>query len=1218
VVKTNHQHSPNSSQGAFTMELTLTVSAGYRVTMDCDGQPSHEFDLKNLIPAEEIEGRPPQPLEDPVGYGQAVYAALFPKGSFAKQTLDNEPDRILLFLEDDLQAIPWEYVCGPDGFLVLDFPFVRGLPEDKRIDPPNLGQPLHILAVPSNPLGEGIPPLNIEGEWLRLSEIIREMPYGITLERTRPPTIDRLRSLIANQTNRVVHFMGHGSISGDQAILLFEKETGEPQAVTGKDFAQTTRGSTFLVTLNACVSTTPGETEFSNLAYALIKRKIPYALGMRFSIPDVDALTFSRRFYDELARGIAVEDALLQARRSLLRDDPRKWLVGVPVLYTSLKMPARCFTISRGKPFVDEHQPKMDVTVLPKVEGTFQGRVKELLALGSRLTGDQRARLLTIQGAGGQGKTALAREAVERFAWAWPGGVWAISLENLPDRAMFVTRLADFLNISIDLADAPDTIERQVLAALEQRRMLIVLDNAETLVEAVKAGDQSTRELAAFLREGVRGTLAGLLVTSREHLGWPGEEILMLPGLSPNEGAQLFRQSAPQRQADMDLPQAQALSRQVDGHPLSLRLLGGAFNQTSLGLGQFIEQFEVQLLSAEDRYKAEDHRHRKLFAAIDTSVRFLPESLRLLLSGLWVFAGAFLPKTAVEVFDPEGEYGEGEHSPVLDDLNTLWGRSLLEREMRTFREGRMLLYRLLPVVRVYIRQYLEQAQPEDSLLERHARAYGALMRLAYRELDRRGDVVYLAQQSWGDFEQATKHQADEDAGWYWLRWGWVAGRLGDRKTGMSYLEKALERAQDSDQELELKALNNLAMVYRATGQPGKALELYEQALPIRREVGDRAGEAATLNNLAGVYSATGQPGKALELFEQALPIAREVGDRAGEAITCFNMALLLRDRGEAEKAIELLRQAVALERQVQHPDYQQDATMLSEWEKALQNGDPLPGSKQTPRLSQEQLQTIIHNTIFVMTRMSEKQQEWREAVSVMVEKSQNQRWQKEMDFFQAILAILNGDPPELPQGHPYAAAVQSILAGIEQGGSPSAESENPMQQALLAFLNTESWEATRAAVEQDHELLYSPEVEKLLEAWIDQAQREGNENTVQLLRLHLGLLRDCKQNGIGAAFDRLEAAMREAQVEVAYPEGIPEDFVDRCVEGLKGTPQDKQALFEYLGKLAAQPDHDPGFGELIKTIQLALFSSDLSSLGEQLPAEYKLIWNKIVELTSGR
>jgi hypothetical protein len=143
-------------------------------------------------------------------------------------------------------------------------------------------------------------------------------------------------------------------------------------------------------------------------------------------------------------------------------------------------------------------------------------------------------------------------------------------------------------------------------------------------------------------------------------------------------------------------------------------------------------------------------------------------------------------------------------------------------------------------------------------------------------------------------------------------------------------------------------------------------------------------------------------------------------------------------------------------------------------------------------------------------------------------------------------------------------------------------------------------------------------VEKLLEAWIDQAQREGNENTVQLLRLHLGLLRDCKQNGIGAAFDRLEAAMREAQVEVAYPEGIPEDFVDRCVEGLKGTPQDKQALFEYLGKLAAQPDHDPGFGELIKTIQLALFSSDLSSLGEQLPAEYKLIWNKIVELTSGR
>ena len=93
-----------------------------------------------------------------------------------------------------------------------------------------------------------------------------------------------------------------------------------------------------------------------------------------------------------------------------------------------------------------------------------------------------------------------------------------------------------------------------------------------------------------------------------------------------------------------------------------------------------------------------------------------------------------------------------------------------------------------------------------------------------------------------------------------------------------------------DRAGEAVTLNNMAEVYYATGQPGRALELYEQALPLMREVGNRAGEAVTLNNMAGVYHATGQPRRALELYEQALLLTREVGDRAGEATTLNNMA----------------------------------------------------------------------------------------------------------------------------------------------------------------------------------------------------------------------------------------------------------------------------------------------------------------------------------------
>ncbi len=274
---------------------------------------------------------------------------------------------------------------------------------------------------------------------MRLKEIISEVPHSISLERTRPSTIEQVRRLVANQRNRVVHFMGHGEQYKTGAILCFEKENGELHPVTAREFVMRVRGSVFLVTLNACVSATPGSTTFSNLAAALVRQKTAYALGMRLSIHDDDARSFSRSFYSELASRVPVEEALFQARLTLA-NSPRSWVIGVPVLYTALTTPASGFTSVEGASTVNEHQPQIEVISLPRAEGAFQGRTDELKQLGNLLTGDNRPRLVTIHGSGGQGKTALAREAVERFAYAWPGGVWATTLENLPGREVFVRR----------------------------------------------------------------------------------------------------------------------------------------------------------------------------------------------------------------------------------------------------------------------------------------------------------------------------------------------------------------------------------------------------------------------------------------------------------------------------------------------------------------------------------------------------------------------------------------------------------------------------------------------------------------------------------------------------------------------------------------------------------------------------------------------------------
>src|SRR2546421_1709593 len=476
------------------MDLPPTRQAGTQIALPCDDQPSHTFDLPPLPDEKKLL----YSRDYPTTYGKTLYTALFPPETAAQRTLATGPERIVLVTTDPgRDAMPWEYAYGSEGFLMLDCHFIRGLPAEQRISSPALKDiNLHIVAVPSNPLSHKVEPLDIDGEWMRLQDIIQEIPQSIALERTRPPTIEKVRHLVAGKRQRVVHFMGHGGRDEQGgAILCFEQGNGDLAVITAREFVKRVRDTVFLVTLNACKSATPGETHFSNLAAALVRQKIPYALGMRFNIYDDDARDFSREFYGNRARGTSVKEALLQARLTLARSK-RPWVIGVPVLYTALAEPAAGFASRQGTPVIIEHQPRVEAGVLPRAEGTFQGRIDELKTLGKALTGDSRPRIITIHGGGGQGKTALAREAAERFAYAWTAGVWITTLENLLSRDVFVAELARFLGLNSQEMTESAELERQVvLLRLGSQRTLLVLDNAETLVDAVEAKDAAAIQL---------------------------------------------------------------------------------------------------------------------------------------------------------------------------------------------------------------------------------------------------------------------------------------------------------------------------------------------------------------------------------------------------------------------------------------------------------------------------------------------------------------------------------------------------------------------------------------------------------------------------------------------------------------------------------------------------------------------------------------------------
>jgi len=945
------------------MEITLIQQADQQVLVVCDGRPSHTFDLLILIP--DVDEGPPQPLDDPVTYGKAIYSALFPKGTPTRLALEEKPDRILLVTTTrELDAIPWEYAYGRYGFeasedfLILDCHFLRGLPANQRIDPSVIDSGLHIVAIPSNPLHTELEPLNIDGEWTRLIEIVKELPYAIILERTRPPTLERLGLLVSSQKNLIVHFMGHGGQNKESgSILCFEQENGELARITAKDFIRQVRGSAFLVTLNACVSAMPSETYLSNLAASLVMQKTPYALGMRFSIRDDDALAFSRTFYSFLARGASVEDSVYQVRLALSRG-PHLWTIGVPVLYTALSAPATGFVCIKGTPTFIDSQPKIEVSALPRAEGAFEGRIQELITLGDLLTGDNRPPLVTIHGGGGQGKTTLAHEFVERFGYAWPGGVWATSLENLPSREVFANDLARFLGIDGQKKlDSNDT-ERLVTHQLALRRTLIVLDNAETLIEAVEANNEEAIRLAQFIREHLPRPPVTLLATSRSFLGWAGEIGCELTGIAASEGVRLFQQNVPQRLEEIDKTLLWELSERVEGHPLSLRLLGSAFNTSSDSFSAFVEAYEANLMHAEDKYKDIDHRHRTLYASIETSVRYLDADLRALLSGLWVFHAPFSPQIVTPIFAPGIEPTESQYSLIESRFSSLWHHGLLIRVSIIIGDGTLHLYRLLPMMRSFIEQRIEQIYKHDILLARFGAEYAKLVQFLRRDLDYNSAAVFIAQQSREDIERGANYVRDIEQASYLLNWGWVLHRLGDVRHGLRLTERTLEIVQGVDQPLEMQALFNLALMFYAisqpqhslvfsekalsiahlmklesrentasilsmmglayvdTEQPKRALALFEQTLSIAREIGDQDGEAISLNNVALAYHNMGHLEQALAMYEQALPIAREVGNRKEEATVLDNMAQIYRDTGHPKQALMYFKQALSIQREV--------------------------------------------------------------------------------------------------------------------------------------------------------------------------------------------------------------------------------------------------------------------------------------------------------------
>jgi predicted ATPase/DNA-binding winged helix-turn-helix (wHTH) protein len=365
------------------------------------------------------------------------------------------------------------------------------------------------------------------------------------------------------------------------------------------------------------------------------------------------------------------------------------------------------------------------------------GRTEVIAAIAGRL---RRGRLITVVGPGGIGKTTVTLAVAEELSGSYEHGVCFIDLSSLADPLFVPGLLAGCLGVASVSAD-PTTA---LIGFLQSRRMLILLDNCEHLVEA-------TAVLVEKILKGAPGI--HILATSREPLRAEAEGVLRLPPLevpAASEGltaaaaltypaVQLFVERASSSAggyelSDTDAPVVAELCRRLDGIALAIELAAAR-----------VDAFGVHELASllADRFRLLSRgratalpRHQTLNAALDWSYEYLPPRERLALNRLAVFAGRFTLDAACAVI-AEGEITTHD---VPDLVANLVARSLVQLDVRELNRG----YRLLETTRDYANGKLRDSGEHNQIACAHARYFCQLFERAEREANGRPIAEWLA------------------------------------------------------------------------------------------------------------------------------------------------------------------------------------------------------------------------------------------------------------------------------------------------------------------------------------------------------------------------------------------------------------------------------------------------------------------------------------------